>query len=175
MRGNFFYVFFILLLFFNLKARDSYSQTPQRFEFFAGYGYYEGLNLGGEFYFLSGKRSVSGSFGYDVFHQNGQESYALSIAFNQAVFQSITNSKDEFKWRLNNKILYTRIEDDYYLWRILSLIPSLNRRMLINDKIKISVDLGPSFNIVLTNFRKTYREVGWPYHVMPDLRVLIIF
>ena len=149
------------------------AQDAKRFDFFIGYGFYEGFHIGSEYYFKSYTHSVSLSFGYDRLFK--QENVALSAGYNFAIFKNHKSNSGGYKWRVNNKVVLWQLNDEYYLWRAVSLIPSLNRRFILNRNLSMSFGFGPSFNIVLYNRRKTFREVGWPYHVMPDFSILFIF
>jgi len=152
------------------------SQLSSKSDIFFGYGFYEGYNVGGEYYFKTGIHSMSLSLGYDrlINKNNNQESLSFALAYNHAILRNHTNRTDNFKWSLSNRIVLWQLEDNYYLWRAISLIPSISRRFIISKNINLSIDAGPSFNIVLYNSRKTFKEVGWPYHVMPNCRVLFI-
>lgn len=149
------------------------AQQASRFDFFLGYGFYEGFNIGSEYHFKADKQSLSVSVGFDKLMK--QQNIAIALSYNYAIFRSSRNLSDEFKWHLDNKAVVWQLNDEYYLWRALSLIPSINRKFILTRGISTSFDFGPSFNIVLYNKRKTYKEVGWPYHVMPDFRILFIF
>jgi hypothetical protein len=165
---------FILLIIIIFQFGEIVNcQKTSNFSFFLGYGYFEGYNIGSEYYFNSEKQSISLSFGYD--RLMNQENIAMTFCYNYAIFGSFKNDLNELKWHLNNKIVLWQLEDEYYLWRAVSLIPAVNRRFSLSGNLKMSFDFGPAFNIVLYNKRKTYKEVGWPYHVMPDFRILFIY
>jgi len=154
-------------------SQIGHAQQESKFDYFIGYGFYEGYNIGGEYYFKSKKQSVSLSVGYDKLLK--QEYKSLILSYNLAIFKDRKNSSEEFKWYLDNKAVLWQLEDNYYLWRAISIIPSLSRKIILYKKLRMSFDIGPSFNIVLYNKRKTFEEVGWPYHVMPDFRILFIY
>ena len=151
------------------------AQSTSKFDFFAGYGYYEGYTIGSEYYFNQRYHSMNLSIGYDRLKHNNQESFALTLGYDFAIIRDRTNNSDNFKWHVSNRAVFWQLEDDFYLWRAVSLIPSISRRFNVFKSIDMSIDAGPSFNIVLYNKRKTFKEVGWPYHVMPNFRILIIF
>jgi hypothetical protein len=104
-----------------------------------------------------------------------QENLALTFGHTIAIFRSHKNSADEFKWGFSQRMVAWQLTDEYYVWKGVSLIPALSRNFRWCKKVGISVDAGPSFTIVLYSKRKTFEEVGWPYHVMPDFRILFIF
>lgn len=151
------------------------AQTHSNVEFFGGYGYYEGFHSGCEYYFNQRSHSINLSVGYNNIKRYNQVSYSLAIGYDFAIFRDRKNGSDNFKWNVSNRAVLWQLEDEYYLWRAISLIPSISRRFTIYKGLDMSVDAGPSFNIVLYNDRKTFREVGWPYHVLPNARILLIF
>ena len=165
----------LLSITFLLAATSGLAQSPSKFDFFGGYGYYEGYNIGSGYYFDQRFHSMSLSIGYDRLKQNNQESFSLTLGYDFAIFRERTNNSENFKWHVSNRAVLWQLEDDFYLWRAVSLIPSISRRFNVYKSIDMSIDAGPSFNIVLYNKRKTFKEVGWPYHVMPNFRILFIF
>jgi hypothetical protein len=162
----------IFIIFLHLN-HQGFSQNESRFDFFIGYVYYEAFNIGGEYILNSNKQSYSLSIGYDKL--NRQENFALALGYNIAILRSFKTNSDTYKWYIDNKAVLWQMEDNYYIWRAISLIPSINRRFDIYRNIKMSFDIGPSFNIILYNKRKTFKEIGWPYHVTPDFRILFIY
>jgi hypothetical protein len=166
-------ILFLVIFLTSLKFGN--AQSMSRFDFFVGYGFYEGLNFGSEYFFKSYKNSASFSIGFDNFSKKNQESFSLGLAYNFAIFTDHVNAINDFKWHINNEIIAWKLEDGYYLWKVISIIPSVNRKFILTKNLKISFDMGPSFNIVLYNKRKTFNEIGWPYHVMPNYKVLLIF
>ena len=167
-------LFIFLIIIFQIN-QTIYSQSLSKFDFFFGYGFYEGYNIGSEYYFNNNIHSMSLSVGYDKLKKRDQESFSLALSYNYSIFKSHKNNLNRFKWQINNKLVFWQLEDDLYLWRAVSLIPSISRKLIIYKNISFLFDVGPAFNIVLYNKRKTYKEVGWPYHVMPNFRILFIF
>lgn len=163
----------IYVLFFYFLS--GIAQHASRFDFFIGYGYYEGFTAGSEYFLKSNKHSISTSMGYDKFISNDQKNISFSLGYNFALFSKNKFDSASYKWHINNKAVLWQLEDEFYVWRAISLIPSINRKFKLYRKIFLSADVGPSFNIVLYNKRKTFKEIGWPYHIMPDFRILLIF
>jgi hypothetical protein len=166
------FLFLVILGF--LLNQTMHAQLTSKFEFFAGYGYYEGYNIGSEYYFKSGLRSLSLSAGYDYLFNKEQKSFSMELGYNRVIYKNYKNEEQQYKWHLSNRVVVWQLEDKYYVWRAITLIPSLQRRFIIYKKINLSFDIGPAFNIVLYNKRKTSEGVGWPYHVMPNFRIICI-
>jgi hypothetical protein len=164
-------VIFILLL--------SMSQTgmaqSSRFGFFFGYGYYEGVTAGGEIYNKCGSQSLSLSAGYFRRFQKEEETFSITTGYQHAILLKQCIDANTYKWHVGLRAVFWRHEDPWYLWKAASIIPSVNLNILVFNKIKLNLDAGPAFNIVLYNKRKTFEQAGWPYHVMPEFKMVFIF
>jgi hypothetical protein len=147
------------------------AQYSSKFDFILGYGFYEGYYMGSEYYFKKDIHSMSLSIGYDKLINKKQVSYALALGYDYAIFKSHTNKFGQFKWSVSNRAVLWQLEDEFYLWKAISLIPSIRRKFIITKKINMSLDVGPSFTIVLFQKRKTFEEVGWPFNYMPNFRI----
>ncbi len=166
--------FFISCLFLPIVI-VSYSQEGNKFGFFAGYGYYEGVNIGSVYNFCSNNHSVGLSFGFDKVYRKHNYYLAGAIEYNVSIFRSRVTRFKIYKWNLDGRIVFWHYEDDDYVFRALSFVPNVRRQFSLCEKLSLSVDAGPAFNLVLYSKRKTFEEVGWPYNVMPNMRVLFIF
>ncbi|MBL4625116.1 MAG: hypothetical protein JKY42_08265 [Flavobacteriales bacterium] len=67
-----------------------------------------------------------------------------------------------------------QLKDDFYLWRVVSVIPSIGRKFYISNKVTMLIDIGPAFNAILYSRRYTFNEVGAPYQVMPSFNISVI-
>jgi len=164
---------FILLMISITLSQTGMAQSS-RFDFFLGYGYYEGLTAGTELYNKSGSWSVNLSAGYFRRFQKDEESFSFSIGYQHAILLKQRSDENRYRWHAGCRSVYWQLQDPWYLWKAVSVIPSVNRNFLIFKKIKINLDAGPAFNIVLYNKRKTFEQAGWPYHVMPELKIVFI-
>jgi hypothetical protein len=165
---------FFFLIVFSISLSQTAKAQFSRFDFFFGYGYYEGLTLGGEFHNKTHTQSLSLSAGYFRRFQKEEETFSLTIGYQHAILLSRQTEPSSYKWHIGCRAVFWRLDDPFYLWKAVSIIPSVNRNFQIFGKIRLNLDAGPSFNIVLYNKRKTFEQVGWPYHVMPELRMIFI-
>ena len=162
---------FIILIFLSFSPLIR-SQFFSQVDLFTGYGYYEGFVIGSEYCFKQKKHSLNLYTGFDNFNEH--HNYTLSAGYNLGIFENRKNYNELYKWQLCATAVYWYLEDEYYIWQAISLVPSLQRNLFLTGKIRIAVNAGPSFNIILYNKRKTFKEVGWPYHIMPEFRILLI-
>jgi hypothetical protein len=166
------YLYVSVVLLFIVRIAD--SQSPPKFDFTCGYGFYEGYFVGSEFHFQNSLHSVSLSAGYDKSFRKNAVSYSLALGYDYALFKSHKDRNDRYMWSVSSRAVLWQLEDEHYLWRAVSLIYSIRRKFSITQKISMSLDVGPAFTIVLSNKRKTYEEVGWPYNYMPNFRISFI-
>jgi hypothetical protein len=159
------------ILIFTLLSQSLFSQKDHTLVCNVGYGYYETFTLGLKYY-LNPEHNIGIAAG-SSFMINNEMYYSVMFEDNIALFRSDRDNFNNYKWFLTGKLLYWDMEDKYYRWNVLSLSPALTRRFRINERISLTADLGPLFNIVLESYRKTYEALGWPYHVMPNIRVLV--
>jgi len=164
-----------VIFFCFINFLSAFSQIAGKYEFHAGYGFYETVNVGANYLFNRNIQKAGISIGFDNFIQNSETYFAISLEHNLAVFRKKKRQESLYKWYVDSKSIYWHLKDSYYNWDVVSLSPSLQRIFYFTDKLFMSVDAGPMFNIVLHNKRKTLKEIGWPYHVMPDIRVLLAY
>jgi len=163
-----FYLISIILL---LTEQFGNAQLNSKLDLILGYGFYEGYYIGSECNFKNDIHSMSLSIGYEPSINNNQESYSLMTGYDIAIFRSHKNILDKYKWSVSNRAVLWKLEDEYYIWKAVSLLPSLRRKFVISKKINLSIDAGPAFVIVLSNVRKTSEEVGWPYNYFANFRI----
>lgn len=161
----------ITIIVLTVISVNSSAQKPGSLGLSFGYGYYETFTLAFSYY-LNPEHKIGISAG-SSFMINNEMYYSVSMEENRALFRSRKDGSGNYKWFLTGKILYWDMEDKFYRWNVLSLSPALTRSFSINNHLNLTTDFGPVFNIVLESYRKTYEGLGWPYHVMPNLRLLI--
>lgn len=167
--------YLLLLIILSIQViHKGNSQDTSRFDLFAGYGFYEGFNIGAFYNPRTIAHSAGLSFGYSGFFNKKKDYIAVTAEYKIAIMRSRINEYNEYKWHLDGKIMYWYLEDEFYIWKVGSVIPSLARYFSIGKKIGILADAGVSFNLVLYNKRKTYKEAGWPYHYLPNFRIIVM-
>jgi len=168
MKGGF--LIFIVCLF----SLTLLAQNENNIELNCAYGYYESFSIGVKY-----TKNPELKFGILIgtnFHLlNNEMYYSASFENNIAVFKNKIDSNDNYKWFWTNKIIYWDMENEYYRYNVLSLAPALTRNIYFNNNIYLSLDIGPLFTIVLESYRKTFKEIGWPYHVMPNFKIQLAY
>lgn len=164
-----------ILLFSGIFFLESSSKSNDTLCFFGGYGYYEGINAGIGYKFSYGTQNIGLSFGVNKLFDKNSIYYSIISEYNIAVFRKHITRYGIYKWYIGGRIVYWYFEDEYYIFNALSFIPNFGRQFSLGEKFSMAIDGGIAFNLVLTSERKTFEEVGWPYNVMPDIRILIKF
>ena len=164
--------FALILVFVSVSAK---SQDSSKVYVQGGYGFYEGINLGLGYNCKDEHYNSGFMIGFDNFTVKNQRTYALTLYINHAVLYDKICRNNRFRYHLSGKTILWQLTDDYYLWRVVSIVPSARCGFQLTQRMEMFFDLGPSFNFVLYNERKTFKEVGWPYHVMPDASITFNF
>lgn len=162
--------FLIIIIAPIILSANLFAQNDNKPGLSFGYGYYETFTIGVNYY-LKPEHKIGIGAG-SSFMINNEMYYSVYIEDNIAVFRFKKSNTNNYKWFLTNKILYWDMKDSFYRWNVLSLSPAITRSFTINNNINLTADLGPLFTIVLESYRKTYEALGWPYHVMPNVRLL---
>ncbi len=78
-----------------LIQQDLTAQDTSKFDFFLGYGYYEGFNIGGEYHFKSDEQLLGLSIGYNGLWS--QKNEALTLEYDYALFRNHKINSKEFE------------------------------------------------------------------------------
>jgi len=166
--------YFLIISLFALSIQLSYCQDDTNFSFESGYGYFEGVYIGGRYKYQ--KRLEAGFAAGTLSFASKNGSYYSIIVKNDLGFNLIKNpNKPWFSWWVSGKIVYWRFEDPYYIWHVMSFVPSIERNFRISNQLDFRVGFGPSIKLVLDFQRKTFEEVGWPYNVRPNFNLMLIY
>ena len=162
----------ILIPFISILLFNSFFLWGQenKLELNLAYGYYESFSIGAK-YNYSPEIKFGLLLGSNFALLNQENYFSATFENNIAIFKNKKDINDQYKWFFTNKIIYWDLENEYYRFNVLSLEPAITRNLYINNKIYLSFDIGPIFAIVLESYRKTFREIGWPYKVMPNFKI----
>lgn len=161
-----------LVLFLNTFSS---AQFLNRLNVSLGYGFYEGFHAGLSFKLKDSNQSAGISIGAGNVFDFSQKYYSASVNYTRPVFKNKLTVGGYPKWQFDNTLVLWQMEDSYYIWRVISFIPSISRHIYLSDNLTLALSTGPSFNLVLYNKRKTFEKAGWPYHIYPNLKIQLIF
>ena len=160
---------YIVIILFSINL--GFAQVLKNKQIYFGYGFYEAINIGMK-HIIDQHNIIGLSIGSNFHLLNNEKYYAIELEYDRSIFN---NNNKINNWFFINKIIYWNLEDKYYLWKVLSWSPCLGKYIYFTDKIGSLIDIGPLFNLVLYNKRKTFEEVGWPYKIMPNFRIELFY
>lgn len=169
MKVKYFFVIFLLCL-----QLISFAQKESKFELNCAYGYYESFSIGAKYY-SKPELKFGLLFGTNFSLVNNEKYYSATFENNIALFKKHKDLNDNYKWYWTNKLVYWDLENEYYRFNVLSISPAITRNIYLNNKIYLSLDIGPLFTIVLESYRKNFKEIGWPYHLMYNFKFQIAY
>ena len=138
--------------------------NENRIEAKCGYGFYQGFNLGLNYYYQE-NLDIGVGLGthFNLPPLESENHFNISIE-NNLHFGKL--NKQELKpWLFNQQIMYWEQGPSYDRWRILSLGLNIGRKFPINKKTGFSIDIGPAFNLLVDVKRDPFVEPGgwmWP-------------
>jgi hypothetical protein len=132
--------------------------------------YIEHLSTGVTFSF-SEKHHLSLLYGSDFFiNTEDFSSYMLQyyLRLNRITFSKITPV-------MGLKAGYSIYTDDYYKWRLASIVPFIGTNYQLNKKIDVLFDLGAAISRVQSVKRIRQGEIGKYRELLPELKVGILY
>ncbi len=160
--------YIVVIFLFCFLVNKLSAQKNVSFETFAGYGFFESIYTGLSTEYSNSHMKSALSFGYCPINTEDQIYYSIMFEQMIAIFRHKTYNNDFHKWYASSKLIYWHLIDNYYNWDVFTISPCVYRYVYFSNRWKIGLYGGIAFNIVLHNERKTFKQVGWPYHVMPE-------
>jgi hypothetical protein len=159
---------------FLIYPETCFGQKP-RHKILLAAGYYEGLQIGYDRIAASGKFRWQAGLGFEKYLVKDQSTWSASFNAGTPVFRKFQDSEGNHRWYVMGKLIFWQMTDPYYDWNALSVCPAICRDIHISGRHFLMADLGPSIQFVLHSKRKTKQEIGWPYAVLPNLRISYCF
>ncbi len=155
-------------------SQTAFGQNPKQKVLLAG-GYYEGIQFGYDRTAASGKFRWQVGLGFEKFLVKSQTTWSFSFNTGTPVFRKEQDSEGNHHWFMMGKLIFWQMNDPFYEWNVMSLNPAICRNLYVSGRHVLTADLGPSIQFVLHSRRKTNLEAGWPYSVLPNLRLSYCF
>jgi hypothetical protein len=165
---------FIITAFLLFCQTILFAQEGSSFEAVCAYGHYESVSIGAK-YTVKPEIKFGLLLGYNFNLLNNEKYFSATFENNLGLFTNRKDLNDNYKWYWTNKFIYWDLENEYYRFNVLSISPAITRNIYLNNKIYLSLDIGPLFTIVLESYRKTFKEIGWPYHVMYNFKFQLAY
>lgn len=151
-----------------------FSQDAHKISLESGFGHFEGIYLGTAYQYHKRLSATIGIGTWEV-HQPDETYFTVLLKNSMGFNFKKQPDKTYYNWWISGKAVYWRFEDPYYIWQVISFIPTLERNFHMHEKVDLRVGFGPSIKLVLDFQRKTFQEVGWPYNVRPNFNVQVIY
>jgi hypothetical protein len=150
-----------------------YESLPgqKHWSVFSGYGNYEALHVGTSYHFRN-NLSFGTSIGTGIESFSGGNAYYSLTLYYDWILKS-KKKPEPTKWVVKSKIVLWYSDDKSYVFKVLSPQPSIGRIFSINKNYFITIDAGPTFNIVLDYKRKTFVDVGWVNDIVLNVAVVL--
>jgi len=127
---------------------------------FAGIGSHEAIHAGFRYNYLPNLSAgvAIGSF-FNLI--NAKKYWAMTLS-NEWRLPCKKNKEMPSTWSFNQKLFYWQMNDQRYLWKTLSIQPTLGKIIYLNPNNYLNCEIGPVLMVVLDYKRLTFEHAGWP-------------
>jgi hypothetical protein len=166
----------ILLFFTVLFSTFAFGQeNDNRFEARTGYGYFQGFNIGLN-YFYTDKLKVGLGVGSHLTLPPLENENHFNIQIENALYFGQLTKQNVGGWYFNQQLMYWEQGQSNNRWRIVSLGLNIGKTIPITEKLGLEIELGPAFNMVVDIKRDPLIEAsGWMWPVLYNGRVQMIY
>lgn len=158
-----------------LISSSAYGIERKKFETKIGYGYYQGFNVGLN-YFYAERLKVGLGIGshLDLYPFKNENHFNIQLE-NTLHFGNLSK-QNVGGWYFNQQIMYWEQGHRDNRWKIMSLGLNIGKTISITNRIGLDFESGPAFNLVLDNKRGPLVEKsGWMWPVLFNGRVQVSY
>lgn len=165
-----------LLFFTVLISHSALGQKNQnRFETKTGYGYYQGFNIGLN-YFYTDKLKAGLSVGSHLKLPPLENENHFNIQIENTYHFGRLTKQNIGGWYFNQQLMYWEQGQSNDRWKIASLGLNIGRTVSITERLGLDLELGPAFNIVVDRKRDPLIEAsGWIWPVLYNGRIQLTY
>jgi hypothetical protein len=166
----------ILLFFAILISHSVFGQeNKNRFETKIGYGYYQGINIGLN-YFYTDKLKVGLSLGSFLNLPPLENENHFNIQIENTLYFGQLTKQNIGGWYFNQQLMYWEQGQSNDRWKIVSLGFNIGRTIPITKRLGLDLELGPAFNMVVDIKRDPLIEAsGWMWPILYNGRVQLTY
>lgn len=169
-------ILLIVLVLIILIPVSGYGQVNKnRFETKCGYGYYQGFNVGLNYFYTENLKCGLG-LGSHLNLSPFENQNHFNIQLENTLFFGNLNKHNIRAWYFNQQLMYWeqgRIDER---WKIMSLGLNIGRTISITKRIGLALELGPALNWVVDIKRDPLDPaVGWMWPVLPNGRAQLTY
>ena len=70
---------------------------------------------------------------------------------------------------------YSVYTNQYYQWKLLTVVPYVGLERAISEKWSLAMDLGMVYSRTLSMRRLNYGEVGWYKEYLPEIKLAVSY
>ncbi len=165
------YLFFLAIL----LSCSVFGQKENRFETKLGYGYYQGFNLGLNYYYSDQIKIGLGIGSHLNMPPLENENHFNTQIENTLYFGKLTK-QNVGGWYSNQQLMYWEQGHPNDRWKIVSLGLNIGRTIPITEKFGLDLEIGPAFNLVIGRDREALMETnGWMWPVLYNYRAQLTY
>jgi hypothetical protein len=133
-------------------------------------GYIEHFSIGVGATFMN-QHTIAFLYGSDFFYAPNEFSNYL-IQYNWTIQKLTFANVSPTLGVKGGQCIYT---DDYYTWKVASIIPFLGLQYPLTPKVDLIAHAGPSFSFEQSAKRRKPGEIGHYKELLPDVKIGIVF
>jgi len=165
-----------LLLFVILVSNSAFGQENEnRFETKIGYGYYQGFNIGLN-YFYTEKLKVGLGVGSHLDLPPLENENHYNIQIENTLYFGNLSKQDIGGWYFNQQLMYWEQGQKNDRWKIISIGLNIGKTISFTKRLGLDLEFGPVFNMVVDVKRDpSVEESGWMWPIMFNGRVQLTY
>lgn len=166
----------IFLFFTLLFSYSAFGQANENsFETKIGYGYYQGFNIGLNFFYTS-KLKVGLGIGSHLNFPPLENENHFNVQFENTLYFGQLTKQNIGGWYFNQQLMYWEQGKSDNRWKIVSLGLNIGRSIPITEKLGLDLELGPAFNMVVDiNRDPLIEESGWMWPILYNGRAQLTY
>jgi hypothetical protein len=166
------YILFFILL---IPSSSFGQENENRFETKIGYGYYQGFNLGLN-YFYTERLKVGLGVGSHLKLPPLENENHFNIQIENTFYFGLLTRQNIGGWYFNQQLMYWEQGKSNDRWKIVSLGLNIGKTIPITEKFGLDLEFGPAFNLVVDTQRDPLIEdSGWVWPVLYNGRVQLTY
>ncbi|MBN2610840.1 MAG: hypothetical protein JXB00_04710 [Bacteroidales bacterium] len=165
----------ILLAIIIVQLSCKGQEHKNKFESKIGYGYYQGFNIGLN-YFYTGKLKAGIGAGSHLNIPPLENNNHINIYIENTLYFGNLNRQNVGGWYFNQQLMYWKQGPDNNRWEIVSLGLNIGKTIPITKRIGLDMEIGPALNLVADINRDPLVEsCGWMWPVLYNGRVQLTY
>ncbi len=164
-------IFLIILISHSVEGQENRN----RFEAKLGYGYYQGFNIGLN-YFYTKNLKIGFGLGSHLDLPPLENEKHFNIQIENTLFFGKLNKQRVGGWYFNQQLMYWEQGLSDNRWKIMSLGLNIGRTISITKRIGMDLELGPAFNLVVGIKRDPeVEQSGWMWPILYNGRAQLTY